>query len=278
LALLFLMGVCPLIAWRRASGENLQRNFLYPLLVSFVGAGILVAQGMRQIGALLTLILIFFVLATIVLEFYRGTMARRRMAGEGYLTAFVNLIWKNKRRYGGYIIHIGVIMMFFAAAGGPFKVEVEETLRPGESMVAGNYKVVFDRMWEQPQEKKLNVLAAISIFDNKTDKRLGSVTPRKEYYEDMGGGASNQPWTRVAVRATFKEDLYFIFSPDEQGREMAGFKVLVNPLMRWMWLAGFVMTFGTIIAVWPDEGEKRRMAMIYAKGTAKQKERVPSEA
>ena len=266
LALLLLIGVCPLIAWRRASIENLQRNFLYPLAVSFVGGGILVALGMREpSGAVILAVLIIFVLSTISIEFFRGTLARHRMTGEGYMNAFSNLIWKNKRRYGGYIIHIGIAMIFMAFLGGPFKQQVEKTLKPGASVNVGSYKVVFERMITYPQEKKTTVTATMGVYDKSSKKRLGTVSPRKEFYAPQGEGEEGQPWTRVAVRSNMKEDLYFIFSPDEEGRNIAGFKIIVNPLMRWMWVAGFVMTFGTVIVVWPDEGEKKRMATIYAR-------------
>jgi len=272
IALLFLLGLCPLIAWRRASLDNLQRNFLYPLLVSFAGGAVLVAMGIkRPVGALLTAVLIIFVFMTIIIEFYRGTAARRRMTGEGYLTAFTNLIWKNKRRYGGYIIHIGVAMIFLAFVGGPFKQQVEETLTPGQSMNVGNYRIVFERMYQYPQPKQITIAAEMTLYNRYSGKRVGTVTPRKEFFEDNGNGEGNQPWTRVAVRSSTKEDVYFIFSPDDTGKQVAGFKVIINPLMRWMWIAGFVMTFGTIIVIWPDEGEKKRLALIYAR-------EVPSEA
>lgn len=265
IALLFLLGICPLIAWRRASIDNLKRNFFVPLLASFAGGAVLVAMGITSpIGALLAAFLIIFVLTTIVIEFYRGAGARHRMTGEGYLTAFINLIWKNKRRYGGYIIHIGVAMVFLALVGGPFKQEVEKTLKPGESLNIGNYKVVFERMYEYPQPGQMTVAADMTLYDRNSGKRVGTVRPRKEYFADKGNGEGQQPWTRVAVRSSMKEDVYFIFTPDT-GKQLAGFKVFINPLMRWMWMAGFVMVFGTIIVIWPDEGEKKRLDMIYAK-------------
>ena len=119
-------------------------------------------------------------------------------------------------------------------------------------------------MRDLPQAKKLTVEATVSIFNRKSNKKVGVVKPRKDFFEATGS-QPQQPWTRVAVRSTSREDLYFIFSPDEQGRELASFQVVVNPLMRWMWVAGFVITFGTVIAVWPDAGEKRRLASIYSR-------------
>lgn len=268
ITLLFLLGVCPLIAWRRASLNNLKRNFLLPSAISLAGGLALFVMGVRgPFGALLTAILVIFVLSTILIEFYRGAAARKRMTGENYFAAFFNLIRKNKRRYGGYIIHIGLALIFVAFIGGPFKQEVEKTLSPGESLTISNYRIVFDRMYSFPQENKMTLAAELTLFDKQSGKRLGSVTPRKEYFGGSDGGGA-QPWTRVAVRSSAKEDVYFIFSPDETGKDRAGFKVLINPLMRWMWTGGFVITFGTIIVFWPDEGEKKRLAMIYARENA----------
>ncbi len=264
IALLFLIGFCPLIAWRRASLENLRRNFLIPLIASFAGFSTFLVMGLRHGGVLLTATLIVFVLSVIFMEFYRGTTARNRMTGEGLANSFVNLIWKNKRRYGGYMIHIGVAMIFVAFIGGPFKHTVEKSLKPGDAVNIRNYKVVFDGMRDLPRKNKLTVEATMSVFDKKSGKKLGVVKPQKDFFKETGS-QPEQPWTRVAVRSTSREDLYFIFSPDEQGRELASFKIVVNPLMRWMWMAGFVMTFGTVIALWPDEGEKRRLASIYSR-------------
>jgi len=267
LALLFLIGFCPLIAWRRASLENLQRNFLTPLIVSFIGGVLLVAKGLRNGWVLAAGVLIIFTLSTIFLEFYRGTRARRRMVGEDVLTAFINLVWKNKRRYGGYIIHIGLVFVFLASAGGPFKQEKEGTLKPGQAMQVGPYRVVYERVMEYPQPKKVTLAATMAVYQN--GRKLGIITPRKEFYEETGGGGTQgQPWTRVAVLSTLKEDLYVIFSGYDDKTNTSGFKVIINPLMQWLWIAGFVMAFGTIIVIWPDEGEKKRLAMIYAREAA----------
>lgn len=267
LALLFLIGFCPLIAWRRASLENLQRNFVIPLISGFFGGVILAARGVRNGWVLAAGVLIVFVLTTIFMEFYRGTAARRRMVGEDIITAFTNLIWKNKRRYGGYIIHIGLVLIYVATVGGPFKQEKEATLKPGESLTVGSYRVVYDRVMEYPQPKKLTLAATMTVYKN--GRKMGVITPRKEFYEETGGGgAQGQPWTRVAVLSTLKEDLYVIFSGHDDKTNASGFKVIINPLMQWLWIAGFVMAFGTVIVVWPDESEKKRLAMIYAREAA----------
>lgn len=256
LALLFLIGFCPLVAWRRASASNLQRNFLHPLIAGFIGFFVFALYGIRKPWVLAFLVLCVFVTATIVLEFYRGTRARHKMTGEDILTAFVNLIWRNKRRYGGYIIHIGLVMIFIASIGGPYKSEKEVTLKPGQSGSLGIYKVTYNKplTWSDP--KKHTIATAMTVYKN--GKRLGSVTPKKEFYEDQ-----QQPWTRVSVLSTLKEDFYVILTGVDKGN-IAGYKIIINPVMQWFWIAGFVMTLGTIIAYWPDPSEKRRLANIYA--------------
>lgn len=260
LALLFLMGFCPLIAWRRASIANLQRNFIYPLSSAFIGFIALELIGIRKPWAIGAFVLVIFVLSTIILEFYRGTRARHKMTDEDILTAFINLIWRNKRRYGGYIIHIGLVLIFVAIAGGPFKTEKDVTLKKGASANIGSYKITYNQpiQWE---DKEKSVLAtSMTVF--KDGKKLTTLTPRKELYAQ-----EEQPWTRVSIKSNLKEDIYIILTGIEEDGS-AGFKLIINPLMEWMWIAGFVMTLGTIIAYWPDPSEKRRLAMVYARQEA----------
>jgi len=260
LALLFLIGFCPLIAWRRASVANLQRNFLYPLAAAAIGFIVLAVKGITKPGALTALVLIIFVLTTIFLEFYRGTRARHKMTDEDILTAFINLIWRNKRRYGGYIVHIGLIMVFVALSGGPYKIEKNVVLKQGSAASIGDYRIVYNQpiSWKDQEKEVL----ATSMIIYKGGKKMGTITPRKEIYSK-----EQQPWTRVSIKSNLKEDVYIILEGIEKDGS-AGFKILINPLMQWMWIAGFVMTFGTIIAYWPDKAEKRRLAMVYARQEA----------
>ncbi|MBI5166734.1 MAG: heme lyase CcmF/NrfE family subunit [candidate division NC10 bacterium] len=259
LALIFITGVCPLIAWRKASMTNLKKNFLQPLVTALVGGALLFIFGVRHLLALLSLALLIFVTATIVLEFYRGTRARHEMAGEGYLRAFFILIARNKRRYGGYIIHLGVLMVILAITGGAYKVEKEATLKKGEEMQINQYVLRYEGLSLYPTQTQQVAAATVTVFNQ--GKKVGKLTTEKVFHKD-----EQQPHTRVAIRMTLKEDLYIILAGfDESGT--ATFRFIINPLMVWMWLGGFVMALGTIIVMWPDKRERRRAAR-YALGEA----------
>ncbi len=258
LVLLLLTGICPLISWRRASGKNLRRNFLFPLIVAAIGGIVILAWGVRHPYALISFILSIFVAATIVIEFVRGTKARRKMRGEGHLKAFFNLTRGNKRRYGGYIIHIGIVLLFVGITGSSaFKVEKIETLAKGESLTIQNYRLEYENLSTYPTESKEVTMVTLSVY--REGKKLGTLRPEKNLYRNQ-----EQPTTEVAIRSTLREDLYVILSQyDQDGR--VTFKVLVIPLVMWMWIGGFVLTAGAIIVMWPDKGEKRRLAFSYVR-------------
>ena len=254
LALIFLTGVCPLIAWRKASWANLKRNFLKPLFAGLVGTFGLFGLGIREPLPFLSLFLLIFVTATILLEFYRGTRARHEMAGENHFKAFFTLIGKNKRRYGGYIIHLGVLFVVLAITGGAYKVEKEATLKRGEEVSINQYVLRYEGLSVYPTQTQEVAAATLTVFNQ--GKKVGKLTTEKIFHK-----GEQQPHTNVAIRMTLKEDLYIILAGfDSSGT--ATFRFIINPLMVWMWLGGFVMALGTIIVMWPDKRE-RRLAARY---------------
>lgn len=257
LVLLLITGICPLIAWRRASVKNLKRNFLYPLITALVGGTTLFLLGIKHPYALISFALSSFVTATIVLEFYRGARARHKMAKEGYLRAFFSLIWRNKRRYGGYIIHIGVVMIFVAIIGSSaFKSEKQATLKRGESLTIKEYTLRYENMSSYPTQNKYVVATTLSVYNQ--GKKVEMLTPEKNFHRGQ-----EQPTTEVAIRSTLEEDLYVILAGyDRDGT--ATFKVLINPLVAWLWIGGVVLAIGTIIVMWPDKREKRQLEAKYA--------------
>jgi len=257
LILLLLMGICPLIAWRKATPSNLRRNFIYPLVAAIAGAILAYIGGIRLILVLITVLLMIFVTTTIVLEFYRGTKARHRMANENYFKAFFTLIWRNKRRYGGYIIHAGVVLLFLATIGEGYKTEKIVNLKKGESVQIRQYNLKFENLSTFPTASKQVAAANLTVSNS---GHLKSITARKEWYPKQ-----EQNWTRVAVSSTLKEDLYIIFSEFSEKGDNATFKIIINPLMIWFWIGGYVMAFGTVIVMWPDRREKLRLATGYTR-------------
>lgn len=247
LGLLFLTGVCPLIAWRRASWKNLQRNFLLPAATGLVGGAGLFLWGIRDSVAWVTLVLLMFVAATIVLEFARGTRARQQMTGEGILRAFGTLTWRNKRRYGGYVIHLGALLMILAMVGGIFKEEKEVFLKRGETMAIGRYQVHFQDFREIPRRDSAVLAAEVHVSN--TGKPLGTLLPQKRFHP-----GSEQPHSMVGVLSSLREDLYLILV--NYTKEGAALKALVNPLMMWMWIGSYLMALGVILVMWPERRER----------------------
>jgi len=256
LALLLLTAICPLISWRKASGKNLRKNFLYPLIISIIGGVVILRWTIQHPYALISFTLAIFVTATIIIEFARGARARKEMTKEGYLKSFFSLITRNKRRYGGYIIHIGMVCLFVGITGSSaFKVEKVQTLKKGESFTIEGYRLELVSVDSYPTQNKYITSATLAVY--RGGKKIGSLRPEKNFYTNQ-----EQTLTEVALRSTLKEDLYVILTQySEDGS--ATFKVVISPLIMWMWLGGVVLVAGTILAMWPGKREKLQLAMHY---------------
>ena len=253
LALLGLTGFCPLIAWRKASTENLRRNFFLPFLVAIAAGIVLYLWGIRQLYPFLSFTISLFVITTIFLDFYRGGRARKEITGGGFPSVLWALLTRNKRRYGGYIIHLGIVLVFVGITGSAFKMEKQITVNKGDSFRIKNYTVRYDSLSRYPTANKEVVAATLSVYN--AGKRVALLTPEKNLHRGQ-----DQPATEVAIHSTLKEDLYVILAGYEG--ETATFKVLVNPLVVWIWIGGGVMGLGTILALFPD---RRRRSGIPSK-------------
>src|SRR3990167_4621295 len=250
LALLLLAGICPLIAWKKASISNFKRNFLIPFIVSIIGGIALMPVGTGHLLAWLSFTISIFVITTIVMEVYKGARARMETTGEGFVKALITLIRKNKRRYGGYIIHIGVVLMYIGITGTSYNMEKEATLKKGESMSIGDYKVVYKDIKDNtPVPTKVEVIATMDV--EKDGKIIATATPRRDFYK-----TAEQPISRVYNLSGLKEDLYIILAGFQEDGS-ATFKIHVNPLVKWLWIGGLVLGAGTLIAMLPDwKGKK----------------------
>jgi cytochrome c-type biogenesis protein CcmF len=207
---------------------------------------VLFVLGIREWYALIAFPVCGFVLSTILYEWFQETRARHRMRAENYLKAFWGLIGTNRPRYGGYIVHIAIILIAIGVIGSSFyEVETEATLKPGESMTIKNYTLTYENMDRYETESKLVVTATLSVYNQ--GKLIGMLTPEKYFHRTY-----EQPVTEVAIRTTLLEDLYVILIGwDEDGT--TAFKVLVNPLVNWIWIGGGVFLLGGLIAFWPDQ-------------------------
>ncbi len=266
IALLFMTGVGPVIAWRRASMQNLVQNFLRPMLSGTIAGLVAFFAGMHSLTAVLVVSFSVFVVYTIVAEFHRGAVARTVMVGEGYLQALGRLVSKNQRRYGGYIVHLGIVMMFLGVTmSSVYRVEETFTVSPGENFEIGDYAITYVNTESLGDEHMDRLIAQLSV-SKRDGTSIGILKPEKRFYK-----RPEQPATEVAYRSTLKEDLYIILgSVDQTG--LATFQAYINPLVAWLWLGGIVLVLGTGVAVMPTRTvvarERSREAVHAGKKTA----------
>ena len=246
LLLVFLMGVGPMLAWRKASWDNMRRNFLWPCVASLMVALVLFIWRVQSFLPLLGFTLSAFVAFTILFDTTILVRARRRIAGEGYLRALLTLVRKNQRRYGGLVVHLGVVLIIMGIGTSmSYSVEREATLQQGQDLSVGRYRVRFDGLKGSQQPTHFRVEGAFRVFNNGHD--LGTLSPALKIYPNQ-----KSPIGRAVHRSTFSEDLYLILSGfSEIEQNQATLKILVRPLVSWIWVGGFVMALGTFVAIWP---------------------------
>ncbi|MFN2377426.1 MAG: cytochrome c-type biogenesis CcmF C-terminal domain-containing protein, partial [Candidatus Binatia bacterium] len=244
IALLLLMGIGPLVAWRRASVRNLMETFLAPSVFGLAAGAAAFAAGMKSLSALLVVSFSAFVLFTVVAEFHRGAQARRSMVGEGYGAALRGLLRKNQRRYGGYIIHVGVVFMFLGVTmSSVYRVEELHTIKKGEEFAIGSYTLRYVDSGSAEDEHVARLIATLNVFED--GQQIAVLEPEKRFYK-----RPEQPATEVAFRSTMRDDLYVILGGIEKDGT-ATFQAYVNPLVWWLWFGGVVLILGTAVAAFP---------------------------
>ena len=257
LLLLGLTGVGPLIAWRKASAANLRRQFITPTACGIVALVALLALGVRDLYATMALALAAFVAGTLLQEFYRGVRARHRIHGESPALALAHLIGRNRRRYGGYIVHAGILIYFVAFAGMAFRRERETTLKPGESVEltsAFGHTYRFTHVGISQYEALNRIVSAATMEVTKDGKRAGLMTSEKRQHVDSFKRPTFEPSTEVAIRSGLQEDVYLVFAGAVNGTEEAVYRINLNPLVWWVWFGGLVLVLGGIITMWPGGG------------------------
>jgi cytochrome c-type biogenesis protein CcmF len=263
LPLLLLMGIGPLIAWRRASLRGLGRVFAWPAAVSLAVGLILVVLGAgSSIPGLIAYTFSAFVLVTIAQEFWRGTAARRALTGEPVPRAFGRLVSRSRRRYGGYVVHASVVLLAIGIAGSSAYDSVAEgRLAPGESLEVGGYTLTYRGVSERQAANALEVRASLDVSRNGSD--LGTLEAGKNAY-----AVEQQVSNEVGIRSDLLtgEDLFVIAEQVNDDGSVV-FRVFVKPLVNLIWLAGLVFLLGSVIALWPDAREERRLAARYARVT-----------
>ncbi len=274
LILLLLTGVGPLLAWRKATGKNLLQAFAFPvglaavMFVVHLAAGsaigfppfvppdelyetwVGVALGkVYSVTPLFSTTLCAFVLATVIQEFARGTWVRMKSKKENVLLAFVELVLRARRRYGGYIVHVGIVMMFWGFTGAAYDQETESSLRPGQALSLGDLEYRYDGVRMESDTNKRAVYTDVTIL--REGRPIATVEPAKFVYRSH----PEMPTTEVAIDTSPLRDLYVIMSSVDPATRRGTFRVIERPMVMWIWLGGAILLLGVFIAALPKLSE-----------------------
>jgi cytochrome c-type biogenesis protein CcmF len=258
LLLLALTGVGPLIAWRKASTSNLKRQFVAPVMIGLAVGALLFAVGMRNFHALVAYTLAGFVAGTICQEFYKGIRARHEMHDESIPVAAVRLVARNRRRYGGYIVHAGIVILFCAFAGLAFKKDYDLQFKTGETKELVDplgHRWTFISQGVSTSETLNRFVTAVGLEVWRDGVRQGIITSEKRQHFDSNKQPQFEPSTEVGIRTSAAMDLYVVLAGVRD--ETAELRISFNPLVVWVWIGGMVMAIGGLIVMWPQAQRRR---------------------
>jgi cytochrome c-type biogenesis protein CcmF len=261
LPLLLLMGIGPLVAWRRASLRSLGRMFLWPFGAALLGGiGLLIAGAGSSIPGLIGYTFSIFVAVTIVLEFTRGTQARRALAGEPVPRAFASLVARNRRRYGGYVVHAAIVLLAVGIIGSSaYDTSHSARLAQGQSLKIRDYTLVYRDLTSKRSQNAIETRATIDVY--RGGHRVAVMHPGKNNYP-----VEQQISNEVSIRSDWLtgEDLFLITEQVNRNGTI-DFKAIINPLVNLIWFAGGVFLLGALVVLWPDAREERRLAVRYGR-------------
>jgi cytochrome c-type biogenesis protein CcmF len=249
LAILLLMGIGPLLGWRRTSNEMLQKSLAVPLALALAVAGAVFILVTRNWVPILAWSLSGLVVGTILWEFYRGAASRRRATGENWLRALWGVMARNQRRYGGYIVHFGVVLMAFGMVGAvAFQHNLKTSIPLNGTAELGGYTFRYLGLEQNQGPNYDEVVAKVEVTQG--DREIGTLYPRMNFYHSRAGQDMG-PTTEVGLHTNLREDVYIVLNGFENGGQLAAFELFVNPLMIWLWIGGLVMVLGTLFAAFP---------------------------
>jgi cytochrome c-type biogenesis protein CcmF len=259
LLLLLLTAVGPLLAWRRTSAESLKRNFRFPALGALVVAAVLVAFGMRPwkdvsyFYSLMTIALAVMVALTVISEFVRGGRVISGHTGQNLLASMVQLTRRNTRRYGGYIVHFGVIVVVIGFAGSAFNQDKEQEMGFGDKLTIGSYTLVCQSYTQDDNPNYGSEWAVMNVF--KGGKQIATLNPERRFYK-----ASQQTSTMPSIRSSVSNDLYVVYEGQNPDTGRPIIRAHLNPLVMWIWVGVWIMIVGTVVAMIPNTAPVRVMA------------------
>jgi cytochrome c-type biogenesis protein CcmF len=259
LVLLFLTGIGPLLAWRKSSLRNLRDQFMWPVISGAAVAILVTVLGIRMWSSGLCFTLCGFVAGTIVQEFWRGAQVRRKNTGTDVFTALVGLVGRNKRRYGGYIVHLGIVLIFLGFGGNGSKIDDTIQLTLHEQKNVGHYTVRNDGVKAIDDGQKQIVTGYIAVF--RDGKQLDTMYPGKSIFRKR---ENEEPRTEIAIRRTIAEDLYLVLPQVDFGTQTIALQVIINPLVNWIWLGFGILALGTGIALLPERAYSFAVARLPA--------------
>ncbi len=250
LLLLALVGVGPLLSYRKTSTASLRKNFMMPVSLGLVAAPIFFILGVRDVWPLISLTLCVFVTLTIVQEFHKGTRARMHQQAENYALAMLNLTRRNNRRYGGYIVHFGIVLVFLGVTGSAFVREGRGVVGTGDEISVGPYRLQIEDITERDSANYYSGAVTVAVYQG--DKRVDTLHPERRVYH-----ASQQPTTEVDILQSPQRDLYLVFQGFNEDQTKAVLQAYVNPLVMWLWVGGLVIIMGTLVCLLPDIRAKK---------------------
>jgi len=250
LLLLFLTGAGPLLAWRKTSFQSIKRNFTMPLIFAGVVGGFLFWAGVDRLYTWMSLFLCAFVTASILGEFYKGARTRMKISKENFFAAVYNLTMRNTRRYGGYIVHLGIVLLFVGFAGQAFRFETQKLMGPGDLLQAKDYLIRCEGLTSGQHANYTYETAILSV--TKDGHALGEMRPQKRLFT-----ASQQPLSHIALHTTLAQDLYVVLAGQDPDSGKVLIHVIINPLVQWVWIGGLVVLLGTLLALVPSRVERQ---------------------
>ena len=269
MALIFLAGVGPALPWKRTTRDEMRSQLVPPAIAMIVVLVASIALGVRDVFAVLTFAFAAFAVTSNAREFWIGARARMRAQGESPPVALVRLVSGNRHRYGGYVAHIGVTCVVVAiAASTTFKSEQEATLRPGGTLVLRDITVRLDRVWGQEQPQRFVVGADVTLL--KHGRVIGALTPRQNFYP-----TSEQPVPTPSVRSRADADIYINLMAFDEAGASATIRVLIEPMVSWIWLGGGIVVLGALISSWPQRRRERAGALAPSPAGAHRRPLAP---
>jgi cytochrome c-type biogenesis protein CcmF len=265
--LLFLTGVGPLLAWRKTSVESLRRNFAWPLLAGIVGAAIAVGFGLRDFYVTLCLLLSGFVTVTIFSEFYRGARVISARTGSNLLSSAGQLTMRNTRRYGGYVVHFGMVLVFIGICGQAFNQDKQMDMSPGSVMTIGPYRLQLQSFDADQKPNYSSERATIDV--DQGGRSVMMLYPQRRFYP-----SNEESGTMVAISSTLREDLYVVYAGRNPDSNLPVIHAYLNPLVKWIWFGGLIVILGTILALLPN----RQNVLVLSPAPATEGAFVPAGA